>query len=209
MKTPSANAGSLELLVGQREVAVLCCAPRSVYHRMASVQAFDMARDARSFAGGMPVVAHPPCRSWSAYCAHQAKPQPGEKDLGPLCVDWLRKCGGVLEHPAHSRLWDACGLPKPGSEHRRNLWSAEVLQAWWGDSRTKTTWLCFFGVSPLDVHWPIRLHDPRGDRRRWQVMSKTQRSKTPEAMAVWLVETARKAQLPNAPGSATGEKEDR
>lgn len=201
----TAKAGSRDALVGLREVAVLCCSAKSVYHRMPGVEAYDMARDARTFGGGMPVVAHPPCRSWSAYCAHQAKPLPGEKDLGPMCVEWLRKCGGVLEHPAHSRLWDVCGLPKPGGVgHTADLWSAEVLQAWWGDSRTKTTWLCFFGVDPRGaVSFPMRLHDPRGDRRRWQVMSKTQRSATPEAMAEWLVATARMAKQPNATASAT------
>jgi hypothetical protein len=158
---------------------------------MPGVDCYDIKRDVRTFAGGMPVVGHPPCRSWSAYCAHQAKPMPGEKDLGPLVVEWLRKCGGILEHPAHSRLFDHCGLPKPGQEARRELWSAEVSQSWWGDTRTKTTWLCFFGISPLDVHWPLRLHSATGDRRRWQVMSKHQRSATHPAMAEWLVATAR------------------
>lgn len=190
-----------------RPVAVLCVASKSVYHSLPGVEAFDPKRDVRTFAGGMPVVAHPPCRSWSAYCAHQAKPEPGEKDLGPLCVDWLRKCGGVLEHPAHSRLWDACRLPKPGWSHSRGLWSAEVLQAWWGDTRSKSTWLCFFGISPLDVEWPLRLHDANGDRRRWQVMSKTQRSATTEAMARWLVETARKTAQNTKPSGGTNHHE--
>lgn len=177
------------------KVAVLCCSTGSIYHKMENVEAYDIERDARTFSGGMPVVAHPPCRSWSAYCAHQAKPEVGEKDLGPMCVDWLRKCGGVLEHPAHSRLWDACRLPKPGWTHTASEWSCEVLQAWWGDSRTKKTWLCFFGISPLDVEFPIRLHDPSGDRRRWQVMSKKQRSQTPRLMAEWLVSVARKVTI--------------
>lgn len=174
-----------------RIVAVLCVAPKSIYRSLHGVECYDRNNDVRTFAGGMPVVAHPPCRTWSAYCAHQAKPLPGEKDLGPLCVEWLKKCGGVLEHPAHSRLFRHCGLPLPGWTSRSDLWSAEVLQAWWGDTRTKTTWLCFCGISPLDVQWPLRLHDPRGDRRRWQVMSTTQRSATNPNFAKWLVETAR------------------
>lgn len=106
-------------------MAALCVAPRSVYHALPEVDAYDLRRDVRSFAGGLPVVAHPPCRAWSAYCAHQAKPLPGEKDLGPLCVEWLRKEGGVLEHPAHSRLFAACGLPRPG-ETRGDLWTVGV-----------------------------------------------------------------------------------
>jgi hypothetical protein len=171
-------------------VAVLCVAAKSIYRSLPGVECYDLNRDVRTFAGGMPIVAHPPCRSWSAYCAHQAKPEPGEKELGPLCVEWLRKCGGVLEHPAHSRLFDACQLPKP-CETQDGLWTAEVLQSWWGDTRTKTTWLCFSRIRRRSVHFPIRLHDPRGDRRRWQVMSRTQRSATHPALAEWLVGVAR------------------
>lgn len=174
-----------------RTIAALCVSPRSIYHTLPGVECYDINRDARTFGGGMPVVAHPPCRAWSAYCAHQAKPLPGEKELGHWCVTRLMDCGGVLEHPAHSRLWDACDLPKPGWATRGDCWSIEVLQAWWGDSRSKTSWLCFFGVNPNDVVLPIRLHDARGDRRRWQLMSKSQRSKTPPAMAEWLVAVAR------------------
>lgn len=184
-------------------VAVLCCASKSPYRGMAGVECYDKKRDVRTFRGGMKIVAHPPCRTWSAYCAHQAKPEPGEKELGPLCVEWLKKCGGVLEHPAHSRLWDACRLPKPGWTHSRDLWSMEVLQGWWGDTRSKTTWLCFFGISPLDVRVPYRFVDAAGDRRRWQLMSKTQRSATHPAMAEWLVQTARIATGSNDPSSAT------
>src|SRR5687767_6615617 len=111
------------------EVAILCAHSNSAYAGMDGVVIYDKKRDVRTFEGGMPVVAHPPCRAWSAFCAHQAKPEDGEKELGPLCVKWLLKCGGILEHPAHSRLWDACRLPKPGWESRSELWSIEVSQA--------------------------------------------------------------------------------
>lgn len=174
-------------------VAVLCVARKSPYRSIPNVECYDIAKDVRTFTGGMPVVAHPPCRAWSAYCAHQAKPLPGEKELGPICVEWLRKCGGILEHPAHSRLFDECKLPKPGWATRGYLWSAEVSQAWWGDTRTKMTWLCFSGISPTDVQFPLRLHDSCGDRRRWQVMSRNQRSASHPELAEWLVETARRS----------------
>lgn len=176
-----------------RTVAVLCVSARSIYKSMPGVDCYDADRDVRTFCGGTPVVCHPPCRLWSAFCAHQAKAPATERELGPLCVDHLRKWGGVLEHPAHSRLFGYCALPKPGWATRGSLWTIEVLQAWWGDSRTKTTWLCFSGVNPNDIQLPLRLHDPKGDRRRWQLMSKSQRSKTPPEMAVWLVDCARKS----------------
>lgn len=180
-------------------VAVLCVASNSVYKSMDAVEAFDPSRDARSFQGGVPVVAHPPCRAWSTYCAHQAKPAPGEKDLGPMCVEWVRECGGILEHPAHSRLWDRCGMPKLG-EPGGNEWSIKVSQAWWGDSRTKETWLFVSGIEPRELpQMPFALHSPHGDRRRWQLMSKHQRSATHPNFALWLVETARRVYSHNAP----------
>jgi len=176
-------------------VAALCVAGNSVYHSLPGVECYDPARDVRTFDGGMPVVAHPPCRSWSAFCAHQAKPPVGEKELGPLCVEWLRTCGGVLEHPAHSRLFDHCGLPKPGHATRGEIWTMEVWQAWWGYSMMKKTWLCFCGVSPNAVHLPFRLHPQGVDRRRQQLMSKNQRAETCRELAEWLVAISRTANV--------------
>ena len=57
-------------LVNAGTVAALCVAPNSLYKTMPGVECYDQARDVRSFTGGMPVVAHPPCRAWSAYTAH-------------------------------------------------------------------------------------------------------------------------------------------
>lgn len=82
-----------------RTVAALCVAPNSVYKTMLGVDAYDKGRDVRQFAGGMSVVAHPPCRAWSAYTSHQAKPEPGEKELGLLCADWLKREGGGTGAP--------------------------------------------------------------------------------------------------------------
>lgn len=174
-------------------VSVLCVSTNSIYKTFPSVECYDKNRDVRTFDGSTPVVAHPPCRAWSAFCAHQAKPQPGEKELGPLCVDFVRQCGGVLEHPAYSRLWTHCGLPLPGEPEQDGVWSMAVNQAWFGDCRTKRTWLLFSGVDRDSVNVPFRLHDSHGDRRRWQVMSKTQRAATSLAMAAWLVGLARMA----------------
>jgi hypothetical protein len=143
----------------------------------------------------MPVVAHPPCRTWSAYTAHQAKAPAGEKELGLLCADWLRQEGGVLEHPAHSRLFEAADLPKPG-ERRGHLFTVLVLQAWWGYAMRKATWLCFSRVDMRLIEFPYQMHDSRsglGDRRRQQVMSKNQRAATTPAFAAWLVAAARRA----------------
>lgn len=176
-----------------RTVAALCVSSNSIYKTMPGVEAYCKARDVRSFVGGMPVVAHPPCRAWSAYTAHQAKPEPGEKELGLLCAQWLKTCGGVLEHPAHSRLFKAAGLPDPG-KRSGDLFTVPVLQAWWGYPMRKETWLCFSRVDHMALDFPYLEHDSRaglGDRRRQQVMSKNQRAATVEPLARWLVDAAR------------------
>ena len=176
----------------RQQIAALCVASKTPYRTMPGVLCFDRQTDARTFSGGMPVVAHPPCRAWSAYCSHQAKPEPGEKELGPFCVEQVRECGGVLEHPAHSRLWDFCGLPQPGSGSAE-LWAMAVSQAWWGLGVEKNTWLLFSRVGRRDVpEMPFKLRDTGGDRRRWQVLSRRQRAATSPAFAEWLVEAARR-----------------
>jgi len=173
-------------------IAILCAANRSVYHSMENVEVYDMARDARTFGGDMPIVAHPPCRAWSVRVKHQAKPAPGEKELGLWCCEQLKACGGVLEQPAFSELFAAGGLPRPGDTGRGGLWSMQIWQAWFGYPMKKNTWLCFAGIPPREVpDIPFRLH-PRGrDRRAEQLMSKHQRSATTREFAEWLVSCAR------------------
>ena len=79
-------------------VAVLFARPDSIYKTFPAIDVFDELRDARTFRGGCPVVAHPPCRAWSRMKAF-AKPKPWEKDLARWAVQVVRENGGVLEHP--------------------------------------------------------------------------------------------------------------
>lgn len=180
------------------KVAILCCSRNSVYKSLPDLECYDVSRDARTFPGGMPVVAHPPCRLWSAYFAHQAKSDnpTAEKMLGVFCVYQVNQCGGVIEQPAHSRLWDACNLPKPGRLGCADSWSIEIPQFWFGDNREKNTWLYFRNISRNDLpEMPFRLKPEGGDRRIWQLMSKNRRERTTKAFAEWLVECARRARV--------------
>lgn len=174
-----------------RPVAVLCANSVTAYRGLPGVEVYDKKRDARTFRGGVPVIAHPPCRSWSAWCGHQAKPEPGERELALWCVEQVNNCGGILEQPAHSRLWDTARLPKPGTPYQNGRFCVSVWQAWWGYPMKKATWLYLVGIEPADVRTPYRLHPAGGDRRREQLMSKQQRSRTEPAFAAWLVALAR------------------
>jgi len=178
-----------------RKVAILCTARKTVYKSLPDCDVYDIDRDARTFPGGMPIVAHPPCRSWSAHLRHQAKPSPGERELGIWCCDQLRECGGVLEQPARSHLFRAAGLPHPGESNRGDLFTIEVWQAWWGYPMRKATWLCFVGVEMDLIQCPLRLHPRGGD---WEVnrrLSTRMRSETTIEFAVWLVGLARKSSV--------------
>lgn len=179
-----------------RTVAILCAASGGVYCGMEGVDVYTPERDARTFPGGVPIVAHPPCRGWSAFLRNQAKPVEGELELGLWCAAQLREWGGVLEHPAHSRLWDAAGIPKPGDRSAGPVWSMEVWQNWWGYPVRKTTWLAFAGIGRDDLpDVPFSLRNTRGDAERFQRLCQRKRSATSPKFAEWLVEVARRVQL--------------
>ena len=63
-----------------RKVAALFVRRDSVYKKIPGVDCYDIDRDARTFPGGMPIVAHPPCRTWGKY-RHRAKAPDGEHEL--------------------------------------------------------------------------------------------------------------------------------
>lgn len=48
---------------GLARVAVLFAREDSVYKTLPECEVYDMARDARTYDGPWPVVAHPPCRA--------------------------------------------------------------------------------------------------------------------------------------------------
>lgn len=137
------------------------------------VDCFDLARDARTYAGRGRVIAHPPCRSWGRY-HYRAKPQPRERDLAPWALDLVRENGGVLEHPASSKLWR---LLRPGET------SLLIRQADFGHRAEKLTRL-FYAKMPRVPALP----DPvPGPYRSVELMGRQERERTPPKLAEWLV----------------------
>lgn len=131
-----------------REVAALFVRADSIYKTMPQVDAWDIDRDARAFDGGMPVVAHPPCRAWGRL-RRFASPRPDERNLARLAVALVRECGGVLEHPAGSLLWPAQSLPPPGAgADAFGGWTLAAPQMWWGHRAEKATWFYIVGCPP-------------------------------------------------------------
>ena len=173
-----------------RSIAVLCVGEKTNYSKIGGLELYGVNRPAESFTGKIPVISHPPCRSWSAFCSHQVKElRPGERELAFFCIEQVKKNGGILEQPAHSRLWEAAKLPLPGKASYP-FYTIEVWQAWWGYPTQKTTWLLLSKIKPEHVKPPLKLHAEGRDRHTFAQMSHNQRSRTCPAMCEWLVELA-------------------
>jgi hypothetical protein len=141
-------------------------------------------RDARRYPGPAPVIAHPPCGPWGRY-AHRCEQ---DATLALVAVEQVRRWGGVLEHPAHSRLWAAAGLPRPGElPDAHGGYTIHVEQGWWGHAAPKPTWLYLVGVRPGSVVLPAPRPQPTG---RVERMAKTCRHLTPPDFARYLVSLA-------------------
>ena len=181
------------------KVAVLFARADSVYKTLPDCDVYDLERDARTFQGGMPVVAHPPCRSWGRL-RQFAKPRDDEKALGPWAVDQVRQWGGVLEHPAESTLWAYCGMPTPG--RFPDAWGGYAIQIdqfHFGHRAEKSTWLYIVGCGPDDLPQiprregrPTHCVRPTKSYPRLPSITKAEREHTPPDLARWLVEVARR-----------------
>lgn len=136
--------------------------------------------------------------------AHFAKPRPGEEKLAMSAVLQVRLNGGVLEHPAASRLWPTCGLPEPGTRDAYGGFTIVVPQFWWGHEADKATRLYICGIEPKDLpEIPLVLGiAPRTMRSGTKAdiaagldrpeLLKSQREKTPVAFANWLIDLAQR-----------------
>lgn len=184
------------------DVAVLFARQDSTYKALSGVDVYDIDRDARTFQGGMPVVAHPPCRAWGRLRAF-ANPRPDEMNLARLAVALVREFGGVLEHPAGSTLWAAQMLPLPGgARDQYGGWTFAAPQMWWGHKAEKATWFYIVGVAPADMPpVPLVLGDATHvvqSRKRQDYrphITKAEREHTPPELAAWLVEVARRCRI--------------
>lgn len=140
-------------------VAALYVDSRGVYANLPDVEVWDESRDARRYAGPWPVVAHPPCKSWSLMgnCRPETRAA-GDGGTFHAALEAVEYYGGVLEHPAHTRAWKAYGLPKPPKEGWfRDLvlpgWVCQVDQAHYGHPCNKITWLYYVGSEPPEMRW--------------------------------------------------------
>lgn len=200
MFAPALNAQAIAQgrIAAHQPVAVLFARADSIYKTLPGVDVWDRERDARRWPGGCPIVAHPPCRTWGRMRAF-ARGDLAEHALALLAVELVQHHGGVLEHPAESKLWPHCGLPFPGrAPDAFGGWCAQVQQCDFGHRAQKLTWLYVVGCHPDDlpamplVADPVGLIRPKQHRAHVPIVTKRERDATPAPFATWLVETARR-----------------
>ena len=150
-----------------RTVAALYVEPQGCYVGVPSVDPWDEARDARTYNGPHPVVAHPPCQRWGRFW-HGSTRKPHQFFMGDdrgcflHALASVRRWGGVLEHPADTHAWERFGIlkpprnggwvpartfPAPGTED----WTCCVYQGHYGHPSGKATWLYVSGVDRADL----------------------------------------------------------
>lgn len=186
-------------------VAAIFIDPEGPYPKLPDVDCWDESRDARTYAGPHPVVAHPPCQLWVNFAALNFKRWGGEHNRpgndGRCFMSALlavRTFGGVLEHPAGSNAWAKFGLQHPVLEgwnpSRKGEWVCEVWQSAYGHPARKRTWLFYCGKNPpAEARWERQpgTHQVGWFDRIKPTLGKKEASRTPGAFAEYLVSLAR------------------
>ena len=187
-------------------VAALYVIEDGPYSTLPDVECWGVSRDARTYAGPWPVVAHPPCERWGRYwhggpSARVRRVKGDDGGCFEAALSSVRRWGGVLEHPAASSAWAAFGLrtpPRAGGWISAGFdggWTCCVDQGHYGHRAQKATWLYAVGVPLPSLVWgkstnKVRLNDgyhSAEERRRaqrtgmCQQLSKRERKLTPEA----------------------------
>jgi hypothetical protein len=150
-----------------RPIAALFVATGGCYFDLPSVDAWDEPRDARAYAGDVPVVAHPPCERWGRYWGGgpMLHGTPRQKVLGDdagcfaAALAAVRRCGGVLEHPEASHAWRVHGIaapPRAGgwvAADAHGGWTCCVEQGAYGHRARKATWLYAVRCVLPELRW--------------------------------------------------------
>jgi len=196
-------------------VAALFVETNGVYFGLPNVDPWDKRRDARTYAGPFPVIAHPPCERWGRYWGGapwqtERKSKGDDGGCFAAALAAVRQWGGVIEHPEASHAWSAFGLnapPRCGGWVVADFlggWTCCVEQGHYGHRARKATWLYVHGLGLPSLKWGSsgkreRLDEgfhSKEDRRRavptgiCERLSKRQRAATPNEFRDLLIDLA-------------------
>lgn len=171
----------------REDVAALFVDPEGPYPSLLS-HCWDVYRDARTYDLKLPVVAHPPCQTFSIARHPQSRHTPDQVELGlelfSCALETVRENGGVLEHPAKSDAFGIFGLGSPRNLSRSSDgigWLFEVNQCCFGHMCKKSTWLYVVGNKPSKVRCKC------SDKVVWKDTLKSKRHLTPKSFAEYLI----------------------
>lgn len=144
-------------------IAALFVEKDGCYFDLPNVEPWDIDRDARTYAGPHPVVAHPPCQRWGRYWGGAPR-KPHQYRLGDdegcfaAALFAVRTFGGVLEHPADSWAWNWFGLETPRSDGWKAAdgmggFTCSVEQGHYGHMSRKKTWLYAHSIPLPELRW--------------------------------------------------------
>lgn len=185
-----------QVSMDKNKVAVLFARKDSIYKQFEECDVYDIERNALTYPGGLPIIAHPPCRSFGRLKAF-SNGDNKEKQLAIWAVRQVRKYGGVLEHPETSSLWKQLGLPLMQQRDKWGGFTLSIDQSWFGHRARKRTWLYIVGVGPSEIpaysmnFQMVEFWVGSGCRKlKKPVISKKERETTPPNFAKWLIELA-------------------
>lgn len=146
-------------------IAALYVLEDGPYYGLPNVDPWPESRDARTYGGPYPVVAHPPCARWGRYW-HGGPSVKVRRKLGDdggcfaAALAAVDRWGGVLEHPEASHAWHRFQIvapPKMGGWVHAGLfrpgWTCCVEQGHYGHPARKATWLYAVGCELPELSW--------------------------------------------------------
>ncbi len=156
--------GEVASLTALQTVAALFVETDGAYYGLPAVDPWDKVRDARTYTGPHPVVAHPPCKRWGRYAKGSPR-KPNQYRVGEdqgcfaAALTAVRNYGGVLEHPKDSLAWDFFGIMRPRLNAGWQMadkfggWTCCVEQGHYGHFSRKATWLYAVGIDCPPLIW--------------------------------------------------------
>lgn len=199
-------------------IAALYVLEDGPYAGLPDVEVWGSSRDARTYDGPWPVVAHPPCARWGRYwfggpSARERRELGDDDGCFEAALAAVRRWGGVLEHPEASHAWRHFGLvtpPRSGGWVTAGLWDGGwtccVEQGHYGHPARKATWLYAVGCELPALKWgssgqrlPLKDGFHSAEERRRAIkkgiverrLSRRERMLTPEPFRDVLLEMAR------------------
>jgi len=165
---------------------------RSNYKKLDVFDCYDEKRNALNYTGSEPVICHPPCRTFSRLRGLSQAPIE-EKQLAYWSIDLVRKNGGIVEHPHDSQLWKDKDVVKPGYTDQYGGFTICIDQSWFGYYTPKKTLLYIVGIKSKEI--PDYDFNRDINFRKFQNLTKKQRSETTPELCIWLNEIVKKIRL--------------